>query len=84
MLVLSRKCEESLVINGDIEIKIVEISGDKVRIGVEAPQNYKILRKELALTVESNRQAALQTLSPQNIKGFMSEFKKAKEQQKSE
>lgn len=58
MLVLSRKPEESLIINGDIEIKIIEIAGDKVRIGVEAPKNYKILRKELIQTVESNQQAA--------------------------
>lgn len=58
MLVLSRKPEEALIINDDIEIKIIEIVGDKVRIGVEAPKNYKIMRKELLQTVQSNQQAA--------------------------
>lgn len=83
MLVLSRKCEESLVINDEIEIKIIEISGDKVRIGVEAPKSYKILRKELVLTVESNQQAAESSLNAKNLSSFISEFKKAQEQQKS-
>lgn len=58
MLVLSRKVGESLVINGELELRIIEISGDKVRVGIEAPKNYRVLRKELCMTVESNKDAA--------------------------
>lgn len=58
MLVLSRKCGESLVINDEIIIKITEISGDRVKIGIEAPQHYRILREEIRQTMENNKEAA--------------------------
>lgn len=58
MLILSRKIGESLLINEFIEVKVTEISGDKVKIGIDAPRDYKILRKELCQTVESNKEAA--------------------------
>lgn len=63
MLVLTRKCEESLLINGTIEIKIIEISGDKVKMGIQAPGNVKILRKELYQTIRENQQAASPVVS---------------------
>lgn len=44
MLILSRKSGEALIINEEIEIKIIEVNGDKVKIGISAPQNVKILR----------------------------------------
>ncbi len=47
MLVLSRKREESIVINENIVIKIIEVKGNKVRLGIEAPQDVKIMRSEL-------------------------------------
>jgi len=47
MLVLSRKKNEKLMIGDEIEITIVRISGDKCRIGIEAPEGVKILRGEL-------------------------------------
>jgi carbon storage regulator len=47
MLVLTRKLNESLMIGDDIEIKIVEISGKTVKIGVEAPKDIQIFRKEI-------------------------------------
>lgn len=47
MLVLSRKKNESIVINGNIEIVIVEIRGDKVRLGVEAPKEVPVHRREV-------------------------------------
>ena len=47
MLVLSRKKNESIVIGDDIEIFIVELSDDRVRIGVNAPREMKVFRKEL-------------------------------------
>lgn len=47
MLVLSRKKNESIVINNDITIVIVEIRGDKVRLGIEAPKKVPVHRKEV-------------------------------------
>ncbi|MFZ2539176.1 MAG: carbon storage regulator CsrA [Oscillospiraceae bacterium] len=76
MLVLSRKCEESLIINDEIEIKIIEIVGDKVRLGIEAPKNYKILRKELVQTMENNQQAAKPVFT-KDLMSFIAELKKS-------
>lgn len=47
MLVLSRKKNESVVINNDITVTIVEIRGDKVRLGVEAPKEVPVHRREV-------------------------------------
>lgn len=47
MLVLSRKKNESIVINNDIVITIVEIRGDKVRLGIEAPKDVPVHRMEV-------------------------------------
>lgn len=47
MLVLSRKKNESIVINNDITIVVVEIRGDKVRLGVEAPKEIPVHRHEV-------------------------------------
>jgi len=47
MLVLSRKKNESIIINNDITIVVVEIRGDRVRLGVEAPKEVTVNRKEV-------------------------------------
>ncbi len=47
MLVLSRKKDESIVINNDITIVVVEIRGDKVRLGVESPKEVPVHRREV-------------------------------------
>ena len=47
MLVLSRKKNESIVINDDITIVVVEIRGDKVRLGIEAPREVPVHRREV-------------------------------------
>lgn len=65
MLVLSRRCRESLMINDLIEIKVIDISGDKVKIGIEAPRDYIIMRKELCQTVEVNREATVLRATPE-------------------
>ena len=59
MLVLSRKRDESIVIDGGIVITIVDIRGDKVRLGIEAPTTVPVHRKEVhdALKRESERAA---------------------------
>lgn len=47
MLVLTRKKEETILIGDDIEILIVDVGEDRVKIGINAPKNIKIVRKEL-------------------------------------
>jgi len=58
MLVLSRKKNESIVINNDITIVVVEIRGDKVRLGVEAPKEVPVHRREVYEAIRRNEQAA--------------------------
>lgn len=57
MLILTRKPGQGFLIGDEIEITITEISGDKVRVGIDAPKHIKVLRTELSQTVESNQQA---------------------------
>ena len=54
MLVLSRKKNESIVINNDITIVVVEIRGDKVRLGVEAPKEIPVHRNEVYEAIRRN------------------------------
>ncbi|WP_167956053.1 carbon storage regulator CsrA [Anaerosporobacter faecicola] len=59
MLALSRKIGETIVINNDIEVTILEIKGDQVKVGIAAPKSVPIYRKELYLQIqESNKEAA--------------------------
>ena len=54
MLVLSRKKDESVVINNNIRIVVVEIRGDKVRLGVEAPKEVPVHRSEVYEAINSD------------------------------
>ncbi len=58
MLALSRKKNEAIVINNNIEITILEIKGDQVKIGVSAPKEVPIYRKEVYVQIqEANKEA---------------------------
>ena len=59
MLILTRKSDESIMLNDNIEIKVLSIEDGKVKIGIEAPKSVDILRKEIYEEVEAeNRDAA--------------------------
>lgn len=47
MLVLSRKINESIIINDDIVVTVIEVRGDKVRLGIEAPREVSVHRQEV-------------------------------------
>ena len=47
MLVLTRRINESIVINDDVSVLVVEVRGDRVRLGIEAPKNVAVHRKEV-------------------------------------
>jgi carbon storage regulator len=54
MLVLSRKLNERIVINGNIVVTVVDIRGDKVRLGVEAPRDVAVYRSELLESIQAD------------------------------
>ena len=60
MLILSRKCEESIVINHDITVTVVEVRGDKVRLGITAPKDVPVHRSEIHEAIKRERAAASQ------------------------
>lgn len=63
MLVLTRKLHEAIQIGEEIEIKVVGIDGDQVRLGISAPRNIEIHRKEIFIEIkeENNRAAEVST-----------------------
>lgn len=70
MLVLSRKKDESIIIDGKIEIKIIESEDGRVRIGIEAPREIEIHRKEVFDEIMAENKAATSTKNKLNsLKG---------------
>ncbi|MFT4689291.1 MAG: carbon storage regulator CsrA [Verrucomicrobiia bacterium] len=60
MLVLSRKKEESIIIDGKIEVKIIRVDGDTVKVGIQAPADVPIHRREIYQQIqESNRESVV-------------------------
>lgn len=76
MLVLSRKINQSIVIGDNIEIMLVDIRGDQIKLGINAPKSVKIFRKEVYEEVKSeNLEASKSTIEELNI---LSSFVKSK------
>lgn len=67
MLALARKVNESIVINDDIEVTILEIKGDQVKIGISAPKSIPIYRKELYVQMQEANKEAVETADPTAI-----------------
>lgn len=57
MLVLTRKSNQSIMIGDDIEISVLSIMGEKVRIGIQAPRDIPVFRKEVYLEIQHERGA---------------------------
>ena len=58
MLALSRKKNEALVINNNVEITILDIKGDQVKVGITAPKEVPVYRKEVYLQIQQSNQDA--------------------------
>ena len=83
MLVLSRRINESIQIGDDVEVTVIDVRGDVVRLGINAPKTTQIWRKELwDAIVEENRKAALkakvQVPTPQLPVSTLSKLSKLK------
>jgi len=61
MLILSRKINEKVVIGDDITVSIIEIRGDQVRIGIDAPKIVKVFRQEVFDAIKAENKAASQS-----------------------
>ena len=57
MLVLTRKSSQSIMIGDDIEVSVLAISGEKVRLGIEAPKSVPVFRKEVYVDIQDDRRA---------------------------
>jgi carbon storage regulator len=58
MLVLTRKSNQSIMIGDDIEVSVLSIMGEKVRIGIQAPRDIPVFRKEVYLEIQAERNGA--------------------------
>ena len=61
MLILSRKVNEKVMIGDDITISIIEVRGDQVRIGVDAPKSVKVFRQEVFDAIKAENRAAAES-----------------------
>lgn len=64
MLALSRKSNESIMIGNDIEITILDIKNDQVKIGIAAPKSVGIYRKEIYLQIQEENKKAMESSTP--------------------
>ncbi len=63
MLVLSRKKDESIIINDLIRVTVVEVRGDKVRIGIDAPKDVTVHRQEVYEAIQNQRKIASEPIN---------------------
>ena len=68
MLVLSRQRDETIMIGDDVQITIVDIRGDKVRLGITAPRHIQVHRKEVYDAIKRENQEAAK-LEPEDVEG---------------
>ncbi len=68
MLALSRKKDESIIINNDIEITILDVKGDQVKLGIVAPKSVPIYRKEIYLDIKQANAEAANVSSVEELK----------------
>ncbi len=72
MLILSRKVDEKIKIGTDITITLIGISGDQVKIGVEAPKSIKVFRQEVFDDIQKQNKTAAETSSIEAISRILS------------
>jgi carbon storage regulator len=76
MLVLTRKSNQSIMIGDDIEVSVLSIMGEKVRIGIQAPRDIPVFRKEVYLEIQQERAGTVEGASGDsndNVRGEVDE-----------
>ena len=73
MLILSRKVDEKIKIGQDITLTIIEVRGDQVKVGVEAPKNIRVVRQEVLAAIQSENKSAAVASGVDNL-GKLSEL----------
>ena len=68
MLALTRKKGESLVINNNIEITVMEVKGDQVKLGITAPKEIPIYRKEVYLKIQKENEESMKAVDLSGLK----------------
>jgi carbon storage regulator len=69
MLALSRKIGESIMIGNEIEISVLEIKGDQVKLGISAPKSIPVYRREIYIQIQdANKEAAESTVSVDELR----------------
>ena len=71
MLALSRKKDEAIIIDNDIEVTIIEIMGDQVKIGITAPKSVPIYRKEVYLQIKQDNEEAANAANIADLKKLL-------------
>lgn len=81
MLVLTRKRDESIMIGDDVRIVVVDVHGDQVKLGIEAPRQIPVHREEIYREIqEENRRAALRASDPSRLGELDTLFDKSRRQ----
>ena len=71
MLVLARKVNESIMIGDEVELVVIDIKGDQVKLGIRAPKNVTVHRKEIYVEIQKENIAALRSdFKPEQLKEF--------------
>lgn len=70
MLALSRRKDEAIIINDDIEIKVIEIKGDQVKLGITAPKSVPVYRKEVYIQIQKANEEAAESVDIKEINKF--------------
>ena len=65
MLILARRTNESIVIGDDIEVSVVDIKGDQVKLGIRAPRQVKVYRREVFEAIQEENRKAAETATPE-------------------
>lgn len=71
MLALSRRKKESLILNNNIEITVLEIKGDQVKLGISAPKEVSVYRKEIYLQIEEANKEAMNVAGIEGLKNLL-------------
>ena len=76
MLVLTRKKDEAIILGNNIEIVVLGVEGEQVKIGIKAPKNIEVHRKEIYLAIQEENKSSLNTSPTINVEDLLESFRK--------